>query len=356
MLVPRLQRWAYQYVVKPILFRFDPEDVHDSMTAIGTVAGKSVVGRHATKALLQYADPILQQNILGIDFANPIGLSAGFDKNAQLTQILPSIGFGFVEVGSVTGEPCAGNPKPRLWRHPDIKSIRVYYGLKNDGAETISRRLKRLKFGLPIGISIAKTNSQDTVELDAGIADYLKAYKEFEGVGSYDTINISCPNAFGGQPFADAERLERLLNALSRVRNSKPMFLKLSPDLSLDELHELAVIAKRYRVDGLIVSNLKKKHDFGKGGLSGKAVSDASMAHLRYLAKTFPGEFILVSCGGIFTAQDAYNRIKSGASLVQLITGMIYQGPQLIGQLNRDLAVLLREDGYSNIAQAVGTA
>lgn len=356
MIATSLQRWVYGRMLKPLAFAQDPEDVHDRAIAVGRWLGRFRLSRAAMSILLRYRDPLIEQEVLGIHFPNPIGLAAGFDKNAQLTSILPSVGFGFEEIGSITGQECAGNPKPRLWRHPDLQSLRVYYGLKNDGCEEIAGRLQGKQFSGPVGVSIAKTNCADTVEMDAAIADYVKAYKAFKEIGDYDTVNISCPNAYGGQPFTDVESLDALLAALVAVRNSKPMFLKLSPDLELKQLHAIADVAKKHRVDGLIVSNLTKNHDLGKGGLGGKAVADGAMKHLVYLAKTFPNDFVLVSCGGLFTAEDVYDRIKHGASLVQLITGMIYEGPQLIGEMNRGLARLLRRDGFKNIDQAIGAA
>ena len=351
-----VQRWLYRHVAKPIFFLRDPEVVHDRALWIGRLVGAHSASRSVLRFLEAYQDPLLKQTILGIDFENPVGLAAGFDKNAQLTETLPSVGFGFVEVGSITGEPCAGNPKPRLWRHPDLRSLRVYFGLKNDGAAVIARRLRGQRFAVPVGISMAKTNCQTTVEQGAAIADYVKVYEAFEGVGAYDTINISCPNAYGGQPFTDPDRLDALLQALSERRNNKPMFLKLSPDLSLEQLDAIAHVAKRRGVNGLIVSNLLKDHQLGEGGLSGRSVVDAALTHLMYLAKNYKDDFILVSCGGVFSAWDAYNRIRHGAHLVQLITGMVYEGPQLIGEINKELADYLRRDGYTSIADAVGSA
>ena len=356
MFATRIQRWGYKGILKPIFFRQDPEDVHDRMIKSGSFLGKSSAMKRIAAFFFRYEDKCLEQNIKGVIFKNPIGLAAGFDKNAELTQILPSVGFGFEEVGSITGEFCEGNPKPRLWRHPELESLRVYYGLKNDGSEAISKRLVEIRFEYPIGISIAKTNCKETVDTEKAIADYVKSYKAFSEIGSYDTINISCPNAYGGQPFVDPERLEKLLVALNQHRNSKPMFIKLSPDLSKEELHALADVAKRQRVDGLICSNLKKNHDKGQGGLSGKQVAPLAMTHLEYLYKTFPNDFVLISCGGVFSGEDAYERICRGASLIQLATGMIYKGPQVIGEINRDLSILLKKNGFNTIADAIGSA
>lgn len=364
---------AYRSVLKPILFQFDPEDVHEHMTRVGVILGKYKLAQKITHSFFTFEHPSLEQTIAGIHFKNPIGLAAGFDKNAQLINILPDVGFGFEEIGSVTGESCSGNARPRLWRHPKEKSLRVYYGLKNDGAEAIAKRLEPPPltkgtrfdsarrgvgvgslFRFPIGVSIAKTNCEKTCETMAGIADYVKAYSAFQEVGDYITLNISCPNAFGGQPFTDALRLDQLLCAIDTIRDSRPIFLKLSPDLSESELHALAEVALTHNIQGLITSNLTKQHTYGNGGLSGKAQAQKSIAHLIYLRKTFGNAFVLIACGGVFSAKDAYHRIRSGASLIQLITGMIYEGPQVIGAINRGLVDLLKRDGFTSITEAIG--
>lgn len=347
-------KFFYKNILKQIFFAIDPEKVHDHMMRAGKFLGRNSAARFLTKKVFSFSHESLEQDVLGIHFKNPIGLSAGFDKNAELTQILPSVGFGFEEIGSITGEWCEGNPKPRLWRHPEKESLRVYYGLKNNGCEEISTRLSQLTFETPIGVSIAKTNHASTVEVDDGIRDYIKAYKAFKGIGAYTTINISCPNAFGGQPFTDPRKLEMLLDEINRVRDKKPIFIKLSPDLTIEEINAIARIARDQGVNGLISSNLVKKHDLGLGGLSGKPVSKPSNQHLKFLYKNYRDDFVLIGCGGVFTAEDAYEKIKAGASLIQLITGMIFEGPQVIGEINKGLVELLKKDGYSNISEAVG--
>jgi len=179
----------YKWILKPIFFKFDPEMVHDHMSIFLRLMGKFALTRKIAYFYWGYSNPSLEQKILGINFKNPVGLSAGFDKNAELTEIIPSIGFGFEEVGSITGETCGGNPKPRLWRLKKSKSLAVYYGLKNDGCEAIAERLKNKKIAIPIGISIAKTNCKETVDTNKAIEDYFKAYKAFTNVGDYFTIN-----------------------------------------------------------------------------------------------------------------------------------------------------------------------
>jgi dihydroorotate dehydrogenase len=343
-------------VCKPIFFRFDPEQIHDFFTRIGAWLGSRAWTRVLVAFLFSFEDRRLTQTIQGIQFKNPVGLAAGFDKNAHLLRILPAVGFGFTEVGTVTGSPCEGNPKPRLWRHEAERALRVYYGLKNDGCEVIARRMMGKIIGIPIGVSIGKTNNASTVTIEEGIADYLKAYRAFEFIGDYVTINISCPNAFGGEPFTDAGRLDALLTAIDLIRFHKPHFLKLSPDLSEQDLDRIVEVAGRHHITGFISSNLTKAHVFGQGGLSGAPLKDLATKQIRYLYEKTGKKFVLIGCGGIFSAEDAYEKIKNGASLVQLITGMIYEGPSLIPDINLGLCRLMEADGYTNISQAIGVA
>ena len=356
--------FVYRSFIKPVFFKLDPEDVHDQMIKTGQLLGKFYLTRYLISLLFNYYNPKLTQNIKGITFSNPIGLAAGFDKDAQLTQILPSVGFGFAEVGSITGEPCLGNPKPRLWRLQNSKALVVYYGLKNKGCRILSAKLKDMQFKIPIGISVAKTNNKKTVSTQAGVEDYAAAFGAFVNIGSYITVNISCPNAYGGEPFTDAKRLEKLLAELDKIKVDKPVFVKLSPDLSKKEIDELLRVVANHRVDGLVISNLTKNRNNSKirdgnvpdkGGMSGKVVSDLSDDLIKYVYRKTKGKLVIIGCGGVFTASDAYKKIKSGASLIQLITGMIYQGPQVISEINQGLVRLLEKDGYENIAQAVGS-
>lgn len=356
---------AYRGLLKPVFFTQDPEKVHDRMTGFGAALGRSGLGRALTRALFSFEHPSLVQTVAGLRFSNPVGLAAGFDKDALLTDILPDVGFGFAEVGSVTGEASRGNSGQRLWRLPKSQSLVVYYGLKNRGCEEIASRLKGKTFRFILGISVAKTNSPDTVEEAAGIADYLKAYRTFleAGVGNYVTVNISCPNAYGGEPFTDPGKLDRLLSALSAVKKRVPVFLKLPAELPKAQVDEIVDVAGRYGVDGFVCTNLAKSRQNGNikeadvpkvGGLSGKVVEPLANDLLSYLYPKVRGRFVLIGVGGIFSAEDAYRKVRLGASLVQLITGMIYRGPQLISQINVGLVELLRRDGFENIAQAVG--
>lgn len=359
--------FLYKHLLKSVFFRFDPEDVHNHMVKVGIFAGRFGFTRWINQKLFSYQDPMLSVVVDGIEYKNPLGLAAGFDKDAELTDILPMVGFGFEEVGSVTGEYCEGNPRPRLWRLPKSKSLLVYYGLKNKGAVETNKNLSEKTFSFPVGISIAKTNCKATVETRAGVLDYKKAFEIFieSNIGSYITLNISCPNTFGGEPFTDPVKLEQLLSELATVPCNKPVYIKLPAELPREQIDEILEVVEKYKISGFICTNLAKKRDVKKifdktvpnvGGMSGKVVEDLSNELISYLYKKVGDKYTIIGCGGVFGPEDAYRKIKLGASLVQMITGMIYGGPQTIGEINHGLVKLLKKDGYKNISEAVGTA
>ncbi|PJE77052.1 quinone-dependent dihydroorotate dehydrogenase [Candidatus Uhrbacteria bacterium CG10_big_fil_rev_8_21_14_0_10_48_16] len=367
MFATNIQRWGYQHVLKPFFFRCDPEWTHDQVCEVGERFGRSRLARGMAQKLCAFQDDSLHQEILGIHFSNPIGLTEGFDKNARLTQILPSIGFGYEIVGSVTAQACKGNAKPRLWRLPKSKGLVVYYGLMNDGGEAIRSRLSTKTFAMPIGISIAKTNCPGTVETQSGIEDYVQGFTTMRDTGDFFVINISCPNAFGGEPFSDPKRLEALLSRLDGIETSKPIFIKSAVDLTIEELDALIAVMDRHRVHGIILSNLTKQYGrreivqdeiqpHMKGGISGRPTYEASNTLIAHTYLEAGDRYVIIGVGGVFTAEDAYEKIRQGASLVQLATGMIFEGPQLIGELNRGLAQLLHRDGFNSISEVVGSA
>lgn len=360
--------FVYQRIAKPILFSIDPERVHMGALSLGEKLGKSGVGRRAAAAAFSYAHPLIAQKVAGLHFRNPVGLAAGFDKDARLSRILPAMGFGFMELGSVTGLPCAGNPGRWLWRLPKSKSILVNIGLKNAGSRVIAERLAGRDCAIPLGVSLARTNCPETVELKAGVDDFVSAYAAFarRGLGDYFTLNISCPNAFGGESFLEEEPLDDLLAAITfakiALRCFRPIFLKLPAALPPERINAIIDTARRYHISGFICTNLLKGRPASLadantpavGALSGLPVQKYSDDLIRYIRERCGTEFVLIGCGGIFSAEDAYRKIRAGASLLQLITGLIYEGPQLVAQINRGLVRLLRRDGFASISEAVG--
>lgn len=357
----------YQNIAKPIFFQFDPEFIHDTISNTGKFLGKSKIGRNITKELFHFSHPSLKQKIAGITFSNPVGLSAGFDKNADLMNIMPSVGFGFMEVGTVTHKPYEGNPKPRLYRLKKSRGLVVYYGLKNIGVEKIVEKLKDRPKNFPIIMSVGKTNCEETSTDKAGVADYkdcLKYAVEHNSGDIYD-INISCPNTFGGEPFTTAQKLDVLLKELRKIKTNKPLFIKMPINIEWKEFKKMLDVAVKYKVTGVIIGNLNKDHKdknvfdeipkHVKGGISGRPTWRLSNDLISKTYQEYGDKLIIIGVGGIFSAADAYEKIKRGATLVQLITGMIYEGPQLIGDINRDLVNLLQRDGYKNISEAVGS-
>lgn len=359
---------SYKYIVKKILFLFDAENVHNSMTFIGELLGKSKFARGIFAYLFVVKNKALRQKILGIDFNNPIGLAAGFDYEARLSNILPSVGFGFQTIGTVTNYPYAGNPKPLLGRLPKSKSLMVNKGFKSPGANSIIEKLAKSKFTFPVGISIGRTNGRDMTQKES-VQDIIYAFKKFEKSqvkNSYYELNISCPNLIGNISFYPPKNLEELLRETDKLHLRKPLFIKMPIEKSDREVLGMLKIIAKHKVKGVIFGNLQKDRNhpslhksevlkFDVGHFSGKPTFDRSNELIALAYKNYKKRFVIIGCGGVFSAQDAYLKIKLGASIVQLITGMIFVGPQLISQINRGLIKLLEADGYRHISEAIGT-
>ncbi len=358
---------VYRNIFKPIFFKFDPEVVHDLVTVIGEFLGKFVVTRFLTRLVFAYKNPILSQKIWGIDFENPVGLAAGFDKDSKLYSVMGSVGFGFTEVGTVTYGAYEGNPKPRLYRLPQSKGLVVYYGLKNLGAKTVAGLLQKKAKNIPQIISVGRTNSAATASLADSIEDYYLCLTEFLNaqVGDIYEINISCPNLFQGESFTEEASLKELLNRIYTLDIQKPVFVKMPINLPWPDFQKLVDVALHFKVEGLVIGNLNKDRKSKaikeqipqdiKGSISGKPTWDLSNDLISETYKYCGNKIKIIGVGGIFSAEDAYEKIRRGASMVELITGMIYEGPQLVGEINKDLAELLKRDGYKNINEAVGT-
>lgn len=359
----------YQSVLKPILFRFDAQMIHDSMTSFGAQLGKHKTLQSITSRFFDFEHASLNQTILGIDFKNPIGLSAGFDYRAQLTEILPSIGMGYGTVGTISNKPYEGNPKPMLGRLPKSKSLLVNKGFKNDGIDALIAQHQGKTFSIPIGLSLGKTNRKEPMTQAEAVQDVVEVFQKAVRANlpfSYFELNISCPNLFGVVSFYPPENLKQLLIALTIVEINKPVFVKM-PITETDEAIRamLEVITQFPFIKGVIFGNLWKDRassDFDaeeikkatKGNFSGKPTFQRSNELIELTYKEFGTRFVIIGCGGIFTAEDAYKKIRLGASLIQMITGMIYQGPHVVGEINRGLVELLKRDGFKTISDAIG--
>lgn len=357
----------YKHLVKPLLFKIDPDTVHRYAISTGIFFRKNALRRKFVALLFRpYTSKTLTQTLAGINFPNPVGLSAGFDKNGDLVPIISKLGFGFTQVGTVTLHPYKGNKQPWTIRLPKSKGILVNYGLKNEGIDVVMKKLSQYKIDIPMSVSVGKTNSPTNVRDEAGIADYKQGLQQIieSGQGDLYTINISCPNTFGGEPFTTAEKLNQLLQSLNTLNTKKPIFLKMPINLEWDEFKKLLDVADTHGVAGVIIGNLNKNREDKtlkdsippeqKGALSGLPTQHLSNQLIYKTRRAFGGRFVIVGVGGIFSAEDAYQKIRMGASLVQLITGMIYEGPTLIRSINRQLERMLIRDGYKNLQEAVG--
>ena len=361
--------FIYQTIIKPVFFLFDPESVHQTHTFFGELLGKTFVKNYFNWKL-NYQSQKLKQTVAGINFFGPVCLAAGFDYEAKLTQILFSLGFGFQSVGTITDLPYEGNPRPRLGRLPKSRSLMVNKGFKNLGAEKISEKLSQLNFKIPLGISIGVSNNKTITNLKEAVDDIKKSFAIFEKAkikNGYYELNISCPNLINTNvDFYNPTNLKGLLNKLKSLRLKKPVFVKMPIDRNDQEfLAILKTISQFSFIKGVIIGNLFKDrksslldkqevNKFKAGYFSGKPCEPRSNELIKLTYKKYKNKLIIIGCGGIFSGQDAYKKIKLGASLVQLITGMIYQGPQLVSQINLELEELLEKDGFSNIKQAVG--
>lgn len=371
----RFISFLYTKIAKPIFFKIDPEKIHNIFLDAGRIMGKCRVMKKITSLLFNYKNEKLEQEYFGIKFRNPVGLSAGFDYNADLTTLLGDVGFGFESMGTVTNKYYEGNKKPRLGRLPKSKSLLVNKGFKSLGIEEVlNNRVKFKDEDFQVGISIGATNSPETSEACTQIEDIINSFnflvnhKHADKFAFYE-LNISCPNVVGSGTLAEPEPLKEILTKIREINFDKPLFVKFQLEIEWELAKELVQIMIDHKVDAVIISNLlKKKDNFDfvkeeidnitnnnlKGNFSGKCTEDLSNDLISKVYSEFGDRVKIIGVGGIFSAEDAYEKIKRGASLVELITGMIYEGPQVIGSINAGLVEMLEKDGYSNISEAIG--
>jgi len=335
---------------RPLAFALDAERAHRlTLRAVKLLPA----GRPAE------ADPILSVRVAGLDFPNPVGLAAGFDKDAEVSRQMLGFGFGFVEVGTVTPRPQPGNDKPRLFRLAEDRAVINRMGFNNQGQAAAAARLdKRDRRAGLVGVNIgANKDSADW------IADYAAGVRSMLGVADYIAINVSSPNTPGLRGLQDKGALDELLACVVEARGAgPPIFLKVAPDLERTEVEDIASVAKARGIDALIVANttisrpmLKSKHRTQAGGLSGAPMKALALARLRDFQRATGGALPLIAVGGIENGVDVFDRIRAGASLVQLYTALVYQGPGLAEEINRELKRLLALSGFARLTDAIGT-
>jgi dihydroorotate dehydrogenase len=357
----------YKTLVRPVLFQLDAEWVHDRAIATAAALGRSAWLRRRAARRYRVHDPRLETEVAGLPFANPIGLAAGYDKSARAVPFLACAGVGFVEIGSVSAEPSAGNPKPRLFRLPRDQAIIVNYGLPNDGADVVARRLAPLRLDVPLGVNIVKTNRLRAEPDDTIIDDYVRSVRRFHDHADYLNLNLSCPNTEMGRDFfAIRGNTRRLMDALSDLPIRCPVFLKVSPlggdaaiDRLLDEVRDATFVAGFMfnlppgKPDGLRTP--RATLDAMPGTATGRPVAAFLRDRIRRLFERMDTQrYRLIGAGGVFSADDAYRIIRLGASLVQVYTALIFEGPGVVRRINEGLARLLERDGFRTVADAVG--
>lgn len=338
----------YKSLVKPFLFKKDAESAHELAIKLSSITSNSKFLRNFVKGIYGVNDESLSQDLFGLTFPNPVGLAAGFDKNGETPLAMQALGFGFVEIGSITAKPSGGNAKPRAFRLPDDQSLINRMGLNNQGADTIIERLSRLKLDIPLGLNIAKTNDA-SIHGDAAIDDYLMSYNLANTVADYVTVNISCPNTGEGKTFEDPDTLKALLDALDISKEDRrPTLIKFSVDTNREQLIKLVEICENFNVSGYIATNTSSKRDalvtpknllseIGNGGLSGRAIASQSTLVVKWLHEILNGHKPIIGVGGIDSPEAAQEKIDVGANLIQIYTGMVFQGPGLIKEIKLHL-------------------
>ncbi len=356
---------AYKSIIKPILFQFDAERVHNATSVFAAYLSTTKTGLHLLDSIFSYKNSKLKTNVCGIDFENPVGLAAGFDYNGMFCNVMAPVGFGFNTVGTVTACAYAGNKLPRLGRLPKSKALFVNKGFKSKGADYIYDYLvKNYKNNGTLGISVGSSNIPSVDTIEKAIKDYIYTFTKFKELSfvKYFELNISCPNTSMTESFITLENYRKLLSAISALHIAQPIFVKMPAEIAYPTAKELIEVSLEFGISAFIFSNLVKdrtnpvidkkelkNYEGLKGNFSGKPTYDLSNELIRIAKQDFGEKITIIGCGGIFSAQDAYEKIKCGASLVQLITGMIFEGPQLIGEINEGLVKLTKKDDRANL-------
>lgn len=350
---------VYRSLVRPLLFRLPAETAHELALHSLSLVPPSLIAKRIN-------NPALIIKRFGLTFPNPIGLAAGFDKNGIALRPLAALGFGFIEAGTVTLHPQPGNPRPRLFRLSEDQALINRAGFNNEGAAAFAQRVAAHRPDCVLGVSIGKSK---ITPLENAVEDYLASFELVYKVADYVAVNVSSPNTPQLRELQQSQQLEALLSALQARRQELqkhvPLLVKLSPDLERRDLETIVEVVERLKIDGIIATNTTVSRDnlrteaervaaCGEGGLSGKPLKNKSTRMIAELYELTGGRIPLIGVGGIFTAEDAWEKIAAGASLVQLYTGFIYQGPRIAQEINKGLAEILAREGFANLEAAIG--
>ena len=366
-----LSRLSLYSLIRPILFRLPAESAHEfALQALRFGVSTSFAREVVAKRFATREFGSLER--FGLEFSNPIGLAAGFDKNGSYFRELASLGFGFIEVGTVTNHPQPGNPKPRLFRLPKDRALINRLGFNNVGAAQVAENLRKVRPNCVIGVNIGKSRS---VPIEDAVPDYLASFDAVYEVADYIAVNVSSPNTPNLRELQSASLLKELLTALQQ-RNAelaarspggqKPLLLKIAPDLLKSEIEQIVATAIEANIAGIIATNTTILRDglqtpadevqrLGVGGLSGAPLRSRSNEVISLIYNLTRGRLPIIGVGGVFTAEDAWEKICSGASLIQLYTGFIYEGPSVVRRINEGLAAIMKREGFTAIDEAVGS-
>lgn len=339
----------YKYFVRPFLFLLDAERIHHLVFSILRLKGSIPGFKQLVALLFSYQHPSLSKNLFGITFKNPVGLAAGFDKDAKLIDELACFGFGFIEIGTLTPKPQPGNDKPRLFRLPTDQALINRMGFNNEGVEAAVERLKKRKSNVIVGGNIGKNKVTPN---ENALDDYAFCMDALYPMVDYFVVNVSSPNTLGLRELQEKEPLRKLLSFVKSrmVANlkPKPVLLKIAPDLTVEQLDDVIEILKETKTDGVIATNTTISRDgltaephvveqIGAGGLSGKPLRDRSTEVIRYLRRELGTDYPIIGVGGIMSVEDALEKLNAGADLIQLYTGFIYEGPGLVKRILKAL-------------------
>ena len=355
----------YRNFVRPWLFRLEPEAAHERALKLADKLGDHRLFCEALETLFAIEDRRLCQTVFGLEFQNPVGLGAGYDKNAVGVKVWPSLGFSFVEIGTVTSRPQPGNESPRLFRQTKDNALLNRMGFNNEGADAISTRVPLRPHRCPIGVNVGKDRD---VELSQAAKSYCATMEKFRSRADFFVLNVSSPNTPGLRKLQEKEALDELLAAVGRLcesanpgaasqkRSTVPLLLKIAPDLTIDEVDDVLELSLKHGIAGIVATNTTVEHPApAQGGLSGAPLRVRATRCIRHIWRQTRGRLPIIGVGGIFTAEDAYEKIRAGASLVEVWTGFVYEGPSMVRNINRGLLHLLTRDGFHNVAEAVGT-
>jgi dihydroorotate dehydrogenase len=359
-----MDRSLYTNLLRPLLFRLDPESAHQLAIVSVKTIGNNPLLQKLVNPLFNYHNPILKQQIWNLEFSNPIGLAAGFDKNAEGIGAWHSLGFGYAEMGTITAHPQQGNPRPRLFRLQRDRAILNRMGFNNKGAETIAKAIHQSKQKyqplIPIGINLGKSK---ITPLERASDDYLISFQLLKELGDYFVINVSSPNTEGLRSLQAVSALTQIISTLQSANtNRKPLLLKIAPDLTYGEIDDILQVCADQHINGIIATNTttarsqlkEKSYSQEAGGISGAPLQQKSTDIIRHIYRRTQGKLTIIGVGGIDSPETAWTKITAGASLLQIYTGLVYQGLGLTRSILNGLVSIMHQNGINHISEAIG--